>query len=394
MPTLIEEFGSSTAVIAGAASLYMLVIGLTGPVAGRLTDRYGPKTLILSGAVISGAGLMLLSQATEIWHLYVLYLVVGIGMSGAGVVPVGAAISNWFTRRRGTAMGITTAGIALGALLIVPLTDYLISISWQTAFLVLGVINFILIIPPVMLVMKTRPEDAGLLPDGAAPLDEVTIAEMEAVPGAEVSFDVEPQWTVSKAMRSPSYWLMVAAFFLGGTAIAGILQNEVTFLEAMPIPGIAAVAAIALGFTGGIGGLGKLAFGYLADKISSKYAAILCFSLQLVGVVILIVTQSVAMVWVFVVVFGFAMGGNITLQPLITGELFGTKSFGAIFGWVVLAGAVGAALGPVLMGAIYDASGSYSLAFTTVLVIYAVAIAALFFARRPRLNAGDAVTAG
>jgi predicted MFS family arabinose efflux permease len=286
-------------------------------------------------------------------------------------------------------MGIAMAGIAIGAILIAPLTGYLIeNISWQMAFLALGVLTWVLIIPPVILVMKTRPEDVGLLPDGVSPVGDEAVPELPSVPDPKaISSAGEEGWTQSRAFRSVPYWLVLAAFFLVGAVIAGVLQNEVKFLEVMGLP--TAAATFALGFTGGIGGLGKLAFGFLADRLSPKYTALLCFALQLVGLVILIMTHTTAMVWVFVFVFGFAMGGNITLQPLVSGELFGMKSFGAIFGWVVLAGAVGSALGPVLAGAIYDASGSYTPAFIIFLVAYAVAIAALLFARRPKLASGN-----
>lgn len=386
MPTLIEEFGSSTAAIAGAASLYMLVLGLTGPVIGRLTDKYGPKKLMLLGAIIAGAGLMLCSLANAVWHIYALYFVLGIGFGGAGLVPVGAVVSNWFTRRRGTAMGIAMVGIAIGAILIAPLTGYLIeSIGWQMAFLILGVLTAVLIIPPVMLVMKNRPEDMGLLPDGARPVEGEAMPELASVPDSKaISRAGEEGWTPSKAFRSLPFWLLLATFFFAGAVIAGVLQNEVNFLKVMGIP--MAAATLALGLTGGIGGVGKLAFGVLADRLSPRYTAILCIALQVVGLSILLMTHTTAMVWAFVFVFGFAMGGNITLQPLVTSEFFGMKSFGALLGWVVLAGAVGSALGPVVGAAIYDASGSYSLAFIIFLVAYAAAIAALSFARRPRLR--------
>lgn len=389
----LEFPASSILAVSLPASLYMLLLGLTGPAIGRLTDRYGPRRFILGGAVIAGTGLMLLSQVSEVWHLYLLYSVVGIGMSGAGVVPVSAAISNWFTKKRGTAMGIAMAGIALGAFLALLTNSIIESISWQVAFLVLGALAFVLVIPPVMLAMKTRPEDIGLLPDGAAPPDEVAMAEMEAVPGAEVSFAIEPKWTVSKILRSPSYWLVLVAFFFVGAAIAGVLQHEDSFLGAMEF---SMPAALGLALTGGLGGLGKLTFGFIADRLSPKYTAILCIALQLVGLAIiamvynLTIMQSVALVWVFVFVFGFAMGGNITLQPLVIGQLFGLASFGAIFGGVVLTAAVGSALGPILMGAIYDASGSYSTGFIAFLVVYAVAMAALFFARRSKIAAKNA----
>ncbi|MBE0415507.1 MAG: MFS transporter [Dehalococcoidia bacterium] len=378
-----DEFpASSVTAVSLPASLYLLMLGLTGPAIGRLTDRYGSKRFMLGGAVIAGAGLMLLSQASEVWHLYVLYFMIGIGMSGAGIVPVSAVVSKWFTRRRGTAMGIAMAGIALGALLITPLTAYLIqSISWQVAFTVLGVLTWVFIIPTVMLVMKSRPEDMGLLPDGAKPIEGEAVPE--SIPEA-IDNVGEEGWTLSMAFRSLPFWLLLATFFIVNAALVGVLQHEVSFLEEMGIP--MTTAAFALGLTGGIGGVGKLAFGVLADRLSPKYTAILCISLLLVGQVILIMTQSVAMVWVFVFVFGFALGGNIVLQPLVTGHFFGLASFGAIFGWVMLAGAVGGAVGPVLTGALYDASGSYSLAFFIYLVAYVVAIVALLFARRPKLR--------
>ncbi|MFW6126367.1 MAG: MFS transporter, partial [Chloroflexota bacterium] len=120
------------------------------------------------------------------------------------------------------------------------------------------------------------------------------------------------------------------------------------------------------------------------DKLSPRYTAVLCFALQLVGVALLLVTHSTAMVWVFVFVYGFAMGGNIAVQPLVTGQLFGTAAFGAIFGWVAFAGPVGSALGPVIGGAIYDVAGSYSAAFIVFVGVYAAAIVAILLARRPK----------
>ena len=132
--------------------------------------------------------------------------------------------------------------------------------------------------------------------------------------------------------------------------------------------------------------MGKLTFGFLADRISAKRAALICFALQIVGLVILLNAESEAMMWVSVVVFGFAMGGNVALQPLIIGDFFGLSSFGTILGSIALVAAVGAALGPVLAGAMYDALDSYTLAFTIFVVGYAAAVTALVLARRPKLK--------
>jgi sugar phosphate permease len=377
-----DEFEASSGAISGAISLYMLIFGLTAPLAGRLTDKYGPKNVVVAGGLIAGLALLLLSLSTAVWNLYVLYFVLGIGFSGAGFVPITTALSNWFTRRRGTAIGIAMLGVALGAIALAPLTNFVIeTASWRVSYVVLGVITLICCVLPVMLVMKTRPQDMGLLPDGEQPV-AVTASELATNPAEASAGPVELEWTTSTALRTMPYWLMLVAFFLANMAIAGVLQHEKKFLEDV---GIAeATAAFALGFTGGIGGVGKLTFGFLADKITAKIGVLICFALQLVGVVLLLNTESEVMMWVFAIVFGFAMGGNVALQPLIVGDFFGIASFATIFGGILLAAAVGSALGPVLAGSMYDAFDSYTLTFTIFVIGYAVAVTALIFARRPK----------
>ena len=390
MPTLIEELGSSTSAVSGAISVYLLLLGLTGPVVGRLADKYGPKWVILGGGVIAAAAFMLLSLTSELWHLYVLYFMLGIGMSGAGNVPVSVAISNWFAKRMGLVMGITMAGISVGAVALAPLAHFLIeAIGWRGAYLAMGGLTAVCIVPAVLLVMKTRPEDKGLLPDGArpgvdvAPSGEADTADMAAAPPAQRA------WTMSMALKSVPFWLIVVTFFLSSAGVAGVLQHEVNIMSGMGIP--LAAASVALGLTGLIGGGGKIGFGFVADKMSPKYTAVLCIALQLVGVVILMFTRSTAMVWLFVVVFGFAMGGNVAVEPLVGGQFFGTASFGAIFGWILLGGAVGAAVGPILMGIVFDASGSYTMGLVIFIAAYAAAVGALLLARVPRQATGVAV---
>ena len=388
LPTLLDEFESGATVIAGAASLYMLVVGLTGPIAGKLTDKYGPKKLIVIGAVIGAGGLMLLGVANAVWHLYVFYFVVGIGMSGAGFVPVGVAISNWFDRRRGVAMGITMAGVSLGAIVIAPLAHYLIvGTGWRMAFVILGAMCAVLIVIPVMFVMRNRPEDMGLLPDGARPVVNGEVSARHSMsdpsgPGGISNTD-ESSWTLSMAFRSLPFWLVLATFFFAGIVVAGVLQHEVNILKGMGIP--LAAASFALGLTGGIGGVGKVLFGFVADRFTPKYASILCIALQIVGLIILMMTHTTAMVWVFVFVYGFAMGGWLTLEPLITGQFFGMASFGTIFGWVLAAAAVGSGLGPIIMGAIYDATGDYFVGLVIFLGAYITSMTAILLARKPKL---------
>lgn len=382
--TLQEAFDTGRATISGAVSLYMLMTGLTAPFVGKLTDRYGPKKVVLWGALIAGAAFLLLNRADTVWHLYVLFMVAGIGMGGAGVVPVSFAVSNWFTRRRGLAMGVAMSGIGLGAVLVTLLTSYLAdAFGWRVAFFALGIVAWVIIIPATMLIMKTRPQDMGLLPDGARP------AAIEMAPQAEIApatANPEPRtYTLSTALRSPPMWSIAAAAFLVGMAISGVLLHEHAFFTDRGIS--KASASIMLAVTGGVGGIGKVSFGFMADRILPRHAFMICLVLQMVAVAILLFTEGTAMIWVFVVVFGFGMGGVIALQPLLITQFFGLASFGAIFGAVALALSVGTAVGPFLSGWIFDASGSYRLAFIIFVVGYAIAMAALILIRGPKLRA-------
>jgi len=390
LPTLLDEFHTGATLISGAGSLYMLVVGLTGPMVGKLTDRWGPKKPIVIGGAIAAAGLMLLGTATAVWQLYVFYFIIGIGMSGAGFVPVGVAIANWFEKRRGVAMGITMAGVSLGSIGIAPLAHYLIVwTGWRMAFVILGAMTAVLIIIPILLVLKTRPHDIGLLPDG------VRVPEAQAVPAAAGASEPastgrtsnvnEEVWTLSMAFRTPRFWLLLATFFFAGAVVAGVLQHEVNILKDMGIP--LAAASFALGLTGGIGGVGKIFFGLIGDRFTPRYASLLCIGLQIVGLIILMLTRSPAMVWVFVFVYGFAMGGWLTLEPLVTGELFGMSSFATIFGWVLAAAAVGSSVGPIIMGAVYDIAGTYYVAMIIFLGAYGISMTSLLLARRPKRSA-------
>ena len=394
LPTLMDEFQSGATLIAGAGSLYMLVVGFTGPAIGKLTDRYGPKKVIVAGGIVGAAGLMLLGTASSVWQLYVYYFIVGLGMSGAGFVPVGVAIANWFNVRRGLAMGITMAGVSVGGIAIAPLAHYLIVwTGWRMAFVILGIMAAVLVVVPIMFVFKARPEDKGLLPDGVQPTAEETSPEVTVSadsPGkAKVAASDKEGLTMSMAFRTTRFWLLLATFFFAGAVVAGVLQHEVNILKEMGVP--LAAASFALGLTGGIGGVGKVVFGLLGDRLTPRYSSMLCVGLQIVGLIILMFTHSTAMVWVFVFVYGFAMGGWLTMEPLVTGELFGMKAFAAIFGWVLAAAAIGSGLGPIIMGVVFDAAGSYFIGLIVFLGAYALSITSLSFARKPKHAVPDTV---
>lgn len=372
-------FSTTATAISLATSVYLLSIALTGPSVGRLTDRYGPRRVLLVGGVIAGVGFCLLSITQTIWELYLFYFVVGLGMSGAGAVATSTAVSSWFVRRRGTAIGITMIGMSVGALTMPNLVRVIIETSgWQLSFLMLGLIAWTLIIPTVWFVMKDHPHEMGLLPDGAAVLNQSGDPH-----ASELTTSKEPGRPVA-TFTSATYWLVSIVFFLANIALSGVLQHEVSFLTNEAIMPFS-IASLALGLTGGIGALGKLAFGYLSDRISSRYAIMLCFGLQAVGVSLLMFAREVT-IWPFVSVYGFAMGGQYATQPTVVAEVFGSSSFGTTLGRLTPAIALGLAVGPFMTAWIYDTTRSYSEAFIIITLLYVVCTVAMAFTRKTQFK--------
>jgi MFS family permease len=379
---IMYEFGWSRGTTSIAQSIFILMGGISGLLIARLIGHINIKTLVFLGAVIGGTSFLLLSRVTNIWHLYLLYFFVGIGLGGgAGFVPIAIIISNWFTRRRGMAMGIASAGIGLGAMVLAPLIGYAIQFfGWRMTYILMGLLVFAVDIPLALLVLRMKPQEMGLLPDGEEPLRtrEAALVEESSRNHSMESTDKLEHGGIAIWTKSWPFWLLCLGFALAQIGEVSIVIHEVPFLTDMGIP--AGIAAGALGLTGGIGGIGKVTFGWLADKLSLRYVTILCFTLQLLGVLILLRVHSVAMVWLFVVEFGFGMGGMTTLLPLAVGDLFGIASFATVYGFVQLLVIGVSTAGPSCAGFIYDATGSYSIVFTIFSILYIMAIIAVYFA--------------
>jgi len=373
---LIAEFGWGRATLSGAMSIFLLAWGLACPLVGRLTDRYGPRRLIILGTIALGTSFCLLSLTSALWHLYLLYACAGVASAACSEIPVSTAVSNWFRKKRGIAMGITTTGIGLGGLFLAPSVSLLIlSFGWQATFLVMGLLTWVVILPLVALIMRTRPQEIGLLPNGERGLDrarasESLLQQSIAAPGKNSNLNNRA------SIRTKELWLTGFAFSLVSYGIIAVTIHEVPFIIDMGVPLTA--AATVLGLTAGIGALGKLSFGYFADRLSPKWLMLACIALQAGGVVILMQSNSLRMVWAFVIVFAFGSGGTNTLRPLVIGEFFGIDSFGRTFGLTELIRRLGAAAGPLVAGYIFDITRSYHYAFITVIAAYLAGMVTLF----------------
>lgn len=372
---LASHFGGRGPVANGFSVLQLCAAAYSIAV-GRVVDRRGARPVELFGATVLAAGFLLMSQVDS---LTALYLCMGgplaLGTTCIGGLPNNAAVARWFVRRRGQALGIATAGISAGGIIFVPLVQALIlRVGWRATFAILGVIVAVLVIPPVFLWMRRDPADLGLEPDGLPPAP--------AAPGdlALVEREIERSVRPEVAVRQATFWLLAAAFGLTMAGLAAVLLYQVPLLIDRGLP--ESRAALVLGATAAMGVVGKLGFGALLDRVDQRRVAAACFLLQAAGVTILALTHSTLALVCYVILYGYAMGGNVTLLASLTGAAFGRLHYGAIAGRMSPFLVAAQAVGVPATGYLRDHTGSYTPALA---VVIAGSLVATWIVLRVRL---------
>src|SRR5207248_1996660 len=316
-----------------AAAGYSLLVG-------RAVDRPGARPVEIVGALVPAVGFLMLSRVHSLTALYrCLAGPVALGSTCIGPLPNNSAVARWSVRRRGQALGIATAGISAGGIVFAPLAERLVTaFGWRQAFAVLGVLEALIVLPPVLLFMRRDPADLGLLPDGLAAAAHASPADLALVE-REIERSVRPE----VAFRQANFWFMAAAFSLTMAGLASVLLYQMPLLVDRGLP--ESVASLVLGATAAMGVVGKLGFGALLDRFDQRRVAAVCFCLQSTGVLLLWTTRSIPLLACYVVLYGYAMGGNATLFASLNGAAFGRLHYGAIAGrmspFLVLAQAIG-----------------------------------------------------
>lgn len=379
------EFGWSRGAISIALTINLVTHAAAAPLIGRLVDRYGTRRVVCLGALIGGLGFVWLSYMQDLWSFYLAYIVIGAGMTSLGPIATTKVVSNWFTRRRGLVVGIALTGIGIGGFVFAPLVGaYLIpGFGWRTAYLVLAPITWVLIIPLALLVIKERPADLGLHPDGlaAAPITG------QASPSAKTA----ERWTLGMAAKTSTLWLILMggfAIFVGGF---GAVQHQVNHVTDVGFP--VAIAAAALGAVGLCSAIGKLIFGGLCDLIGAKYVAAMGGALKMSAIIVLMTLKAdspSAMIWLYAILMGLGMGGSVPAMPMLVSSNFGLASYGTIYGTVSLVNGLALGLGPLAAGQMFDAMHTYYWAFLVFVALFVLGIPLMLAVRRPKFPLASA----
>jgi MFS family permease len=352
-----EHFGWSRAAIAGGGAVAALVSGAIAPFVGVLIDRYGARSVMTTGALVMGGTFVLLGGLRSLWQLYALNVVAALGISCTAWIPNQMLVSNWFERRRGAAMGIALAGIGVGGLLMAPFAGLLIeSLGWRVAYVMLGGLILGIVVGTMLLVVRSRPADMGLHPDG----DPVDVRTVDVVDTADPQTQTAAP-ALPGSLRSPAFWVLSGTHLLWTFGSMSIIAHLAAYLTDVGFD--ASIAAGSLGACIGVSVIGRLAFGLLSDRFGKKWIMSLALLLHAAAVLLLFVVHAPGAVAGFVVLYGLGLGGGAVLVPLLVGECFGLAAFGRILGLVTVSATLGAAVGPVVTGRIFDVTGSYAPAF-------------------------------
>ena len=373
------DFGWGRGEIMTAFTIYYLVMGVASPFIGRVIDQYGAKTVISTGAFIAGLGFASSSLVSNLWHLYASYAIIGAAMAAVGIIPSSAIVSNWFKKRRGTAIGIMSIGIGAGGFAMAPLVGgYLMpNFGWRASYLVLATLTWVLVIPLALLVIKTKPADMGLYPDGRQTPE--TMTDIESLSSTTKGI------TLHGALTTPAFWLIAISFLTGIFSQVGVVLHQVPYLEDIGFP--VAMASGALGIVGLMSAIGKFSFGYLCDRIPAKYAWAIGLGFQMISIIILINTtpaSPLTTIWLYTIMIGLAAGSWLPTVSVLVSTNFGLAAYGAIFGTVILFMNIGVAIGPLMAGYMYDTMGTYHWAFIIFLILNVVATATTLAIRRPK----------
>jgi len=355
-------------------ALSWLLLAVFAPLAGWLYDRFGPRLVVPAGGVSLALGVALTSRVHAPWQFCLSYgPLVGFGIA-ATLSPSSALLSRWFVQRRGAALGINAAGASLGTVVSLPLLAVLIDTTgWRTALLWYGLFLLLVLVTLPALVYRRDPRDLGLTPDGGA-----------QVRAAAVRITSERDWRVSDALRTPSFWATFVMLMLGVVAFQVMTTHQVAYAADKGIT--TGRAAFIFGLLGIYQFAGNLGGGWLSDRWGRQPVFAGGSLLGVLAIAMLASLSGPQELWklhLYAAAMGIGFGARISLLSAIPADAFGGPRFGLILGLLQAGSGIGGFIGPTLGGALYDASGSYTVAFIVAGAAVLLSGMAAWFARPP-----------
>lgn len=348
-----NEFSASRTAVTSISTLSFLVYALGQPLAGRLNEVFGKSVVPSASLFLVGFGLLMASRADRIWQLYALYGVVfSLGFAGCSNVVFSTIITNWFEEKRGFALGLASAGMAMGQLVLVPANKLIMdAMSWRSSLAILSVALLLVLGPLFLFFLRSRPEEKGVKPYGyRESANEGKVNTATKIPEAPLP--------MSGLFRQSLLWLLAITYFICGFTDVGLIQTHLfPMAEGKGFPDSIAVLAFSLMAISNIAG--TIATGHLSDHVGRKQQLAAIYTIRAVTYVFLILIQQAWLLIPFAIVFGAVdMASNPPTTSLVA-QLLGRYSVGTALGILSLSHHLGGAAGSWLPGLLYDITGSY-----------------------------------
>lgn len=362
---LTAELGISRGVFSLLRSGEGIVAAGLAPLVGTLVDRYGGRWLMALGAAIVGVGYLLLSHIGSFSEFAAIRLtLVTVGDVLMGYMVVNVVVAQWFVRKRGRAFAFTSMGVGFAKVCMPVLVAWLlVSLGWRQTWTVFALLTVGLLVLPALLVIRRTPEEMGLLPDGGGEAvgNDSPKSSQPTRPNQTLENDGETVWTRAEAVHTSAFWLLVVTFGISSVGVTGLnlhVYSYVTDIGHSPV-----VAATVMSVIASMQLASPLAWGFLADRIDPRYAAMLRFVIQGVGLGMAILTSNLGFLFAGFFLYGIGLGGNMVLPDILWANYFGRRSLGKVRGMGLLISQVLAAFGPPFFGFLFDATGGYGLSF-------------------------------
>jgi MFS family permease len=380
LPFLVKDFGWNRGTVSLAATINMIVMGLCGPVAGFFIVKHGARRSIIFGNILGVAGFLLIFLHTRLWELFLGYgLLIGLAVGFGGLLAATTVINNWFAKKRGMALSIFLgAGGAAGMVMGPAIMKMIEQAGWRATVLAISilVLLFSVILPAIFI--RNKPQDLGQLPDGP----DKQGSEAGSKPSLQKAADKTPvDFSATEAMRTRSFWLLIAYFCFNMLAMGALMTHQVAYLLDIGI--IATLAGFAMSVMSAMMTLSQFSVGWIGRRYSMHSIAVGGEVFKILGLGVLIFTHSLAFVFVYMVILGLGFGAAMAATFNIFPNYFGISNYPKIMGTARLFWAFVGGAGAPLAGYIREMNGSYLPAFRVAIVVVAAGLICLIFAKAP-----------
>lgn len=356
-----EDFGATTTAVSIAAAIGWVVNGVVQPFLGALTDRIGARRVLIYGMLAMGISTLLVAASTNPIMLAVTYgFLVSFASGALSFTPTGALLARWFVRKRGTAMSLLTVGGSVSGVIMIPFLAYfLLRADWQTVWLVLGALILALGLPVLIVIVRSRPEDIGLLPDGDT--EEVQEAGEPAPEPRIVAVGPLAAERWQESFRSAPMWQLSLAYWVCGITTASIAVHFVRWASSEDIS--PATAALAFGLLSGINAIGVLLVGSISDRMQRKTLLGIVYLVRGLAFLSLIFLPGVAALWAFAIIGGMSWLATVPLTTSLAADVYGVKKLGTLAGLINMAHQLGGGAAVIIFGWVFDTWDTYDPAF-------------------------------